>query len=142
MYLLCAGFLALAIFNGIKYMEADGLLKSEKMAKSKCDSMLYAYHYISEQVQELLRGNPDSANIYRQAVAESGNFNSPQFQRNRNIFGFHNGRNYLKFNHWRDSFDKFMTEFYCDKRHGESYCDFIRRRKFGSNGVVDYCMGK
>ena len=106
----------------------------------RVDSMWRAYHDIPGQVQELLRGNLDSANIYHQIVSESGNFSSSQFIRNRNLFGFHNGRSYLKFDHWKQSFDKFMNEFYCDKRHGESYCAFIRRRKFGSAGVVDYCM--
>ena len=142
LYVLCAGFLTLAIFNGVKYMEVAKQLNGERMARSKCDSMLYAYHYIPEQVQELLTGNPDSANIYHTIVSESGGFNSQQFQRNRNLFGFHNGQDYLKFNHWRESFDYFMTKMYCDMKPGESYCSFLRRKKFGSNGVVNYCPGK
>ena len=142
LYVLLAGFLTLAIFNGVKYMEVAKELNSERLAKSKCDSMLYAYHYIPEQVQFLLTGCPDSANIYHTVVSESGGFNSQQFQRNRNLFGFHNGKDYLKFNHWRDSFDKFMNEFYCDMKPGESYCSFLRRRKFGSQGIVNYCTTK
>ena len=102
----------------------------------------YAYHDIDIQLQALLTGCPDSAMIYHTAVSESGNFHSNQFQRNRNLFGFHNGQDYLKFNHWKESFDYFMNKFYCDIRHGESYCAFLRRKKFGTGGFVNYCTQK
>ena len=141
-YILLIGCLIFGVFITSKYIQAHKELRKTIKNLETRDSLWYAHHEIDSQIQVLLSGNPDSAYILRQIVAESGSFGSKQFQRNRNLFGFHNGNDYLKFPHWRDSYDYFMNRFYCDKKQGESYCDFIRRRKFGSNGVVDYCMEK
>lgn len=141
-YFILVAIIALNIYSAIQQVKLDKQLRKAELINEYRDSIWYAHHEIREQIQERLTGNPDSSYILRQIVAESGNFDSPQFRRNRNLFGFHNGKDYLKFNHWQESYDYFMTRFYCDKRYGESYCDFIRRRKFGHNGVVDYCMEK
>lgn len=125
-------------FNYVHKREYDKVAQS----LTERDSMWYAHHDIDSQVQVLLTGVEDSAHIYKQIVAESGSFNSKQFVKNRNLFGFHNGKDYVKFQHWKESFDYYMERFYCDKRHNESFCAFIRRKKFGANNFVDYCTSK
>jgi hypothetical protein len=129
-----------AYHNHREYKRVGLELQNERQIREFRDSLWFSYHEIDSQVQVLLTGNPDSQRIYKTIVSESGNFNSPQFRKNRNLFGFHNGIEYIYFTHWRESFNKFMNQFYCDIRQGESYCAMMRRRKFGSNGVVDYCI--
>jgi hypothetical protein len=139
-YLLIVAILFGWGFSISQHLRVSKELKQERQIREFRDSLWFSYHEIDSQVQVLLTGNPDSQMIYKTIVSESGNFNSPQFRKNRNLFGFHNGIEYVYFDHWKQSFSKFMNQFYCDIRQGESYCAMMRRRKFGSNGVVDYCM--
>lgn len=97
---------------------------------------------VKEQIECILTGIEDSAGIMNCILSETGNLKSEQFKRNNNLFGFHNGNNYLFFDHWVDSLRFFMDNFYVYKHPSESFCAFLRRKKFGANGMVNYCMSK
>lgn len=153
-HLLLISFCILSIFTVCKYVQIDRNYKTLQRAHYICDSTVIAkdsiisakdsiignYVNIKEQIKVLLMGVPDSANIYNQIIAESGNCKSSTFIRTKNLFGFTNSRGIMSFKHWKDSFYYFMTKFYCDKKHNESYCNFVRRKKFGIDGYVDYCI--
>lgn len=115
------------------------------MAVYQLDSALTAQQtQAPANIQCLLRGCPDSAQIYGQILSETGGFTSRAWRHGNNLFGFHDGRNYLTFASWRECFDWYMEGWYGGKLRGESFCAFLRRMRFGyrdANGVqvVDYC---
>jgi len=129
-------------------LESDNIKKyyiisSQSSIIAVQDSILEENICIEKGIQKKLTGIPDSAMILHTIMSETGNLGSSQFKRNRNLFGFHNGKGYLKFKSWKDSLEYFMSNFYYGKngkKQDESYCAFLKRRKFGDSGGINYCM--
>jgi hypothetical protein len=95
------------------------------------DSLLHAQNprTIEADLRSRLRGVRDSAKIMRQAIAESGNFNSNRFRKHNALFGEQHHRP-VEYCHPMESFGYYMRVLYKDRGKYKTFAKFLDAHKF------------
>jgi hypothetical protein len=95
------------------------------------DSLLHAQNprTIEADLRSRLRGVQDSAKIVRQAIAESGNFNSNRFRRHNALFGEQHHRP-VEYCHWHESLRYYIGVLYRDRNRYKTFAKFLDGHKF------------
>lgn len=65
--------------------------------------------------------------VYKQAILETGNFQSDLCVYHNNLFGLRKGKEYYKFKHWSESVLMYRNRIQSRLKENEDYYDFLSR---------------
>lgn len=71
--------------------------------------------------------------VYKQAILETGNFQSNLCIYHNNLFGLRKGKEYYKFKHWSESVLMYRNRIQSRLKENEDYYDFLSRIKYAED---------